>query len=76
MDAARLLPVLGILLVMVPVLWGTDATRPSTSSAILYLFGIWAALVVLAFVVSSRLRHLRNAGDKSVSSDEADYGPV
>ncbi|WP_420860670.1 hypothetical protein [Algirhabdus cladophorae] len=70
MDAARLLPLLGVLLVMVPMLWGTGEARPDTSSAILYLFGVWACLVALAYLVSVRLRRHIAADAKSDASEE------
>lgn len=76
MDAARLLPILGFLLVMVPILWGSGEARPSTSSAILYLFGVWVVLVVLAFIVSARLRHYSEDVTKAKGQDEAQDGSV
>lgn len=54
-DAARLLPVLGAFLVMVPLLWprGADGeAAEATSAAIVYLFGIWILLIVLAFALA------------------------
>lgn len=53
MDAARLIPILGGTLFAVPLLWpagpgeGGDAPVPM-SSAILYIFGVWAALILVA----------------------------
>lgn len=62
MDAARLLPVLGALLWMVPLLWprsASDATTHqaavSTSSAILYMFGVWIFLALMALFLSLML---------------------
>jgi hypothetical protein len=49
-DAVRLLPVLGALLWAVPLLWTPGET--SSSAALLYIFGIWLGLVVLAVVLS------------------------
>ena len=48
MDAVRLLPFLGLALCMVPLLWPLPEDGGETmpkSSALLYLFGIWMALV-------------------------------
>ncbi|HBM61753.1 hypothetical protein ACFSDD_16460 [Salipiger marinus] len=47
MDAARVLPFLGLLLWLVPLLWpqGQEGGVRS-SSAIVYLFGVWAFLVL------------------------------
>lgn len=67
MDAARLLPVLAALLWLVPLLWPQSggqsggpagaggAASVTTSSAILYIFGVWTLLAVIAFVLSLTL---------------------
>lgn len=52
-DAARLLPVLGIFLFSLPLLWPEqpvepDRAPPAMSGAFLYVFGAWAALIALA----------------------------
>ena len=51
-DAVRLLPVLGLLLWMVPLMWptqsGADGAGIKTSSALLYLFAVWVFLAVVA----------------------------
>lgn len=49
-DAVRLLPVLGMLLWAVPVLWIHGET--TNSSALIYVFGVWIALMVMAAVLS------------------------
>jgi len=51
MDAARLMPVLGALLFAVPLLWPAaddpgGAQPMPTSGAILYIFTVWAALIL------------------------------
>jgi hypothetical protein len=63
MDAARLLPLLGVLLWLVPLLWpqGGSQSAPakvdavSTSSAILYIFGVWIVLALAALFLSLML---------------------
>lgn len=55
-DAARFLPVLGIVLVMVPLLWAEGPEGVSMSGAIRYLFILWALLVGAAMVLSLYLR--------------------
>ena len=55
MDAVRLLPLLGLALWMVPLMWGVpeaqsaDVTR--MSSALRYVFGIWVSMVVISWVL-------------------------
>ena len=51
-DAVRLLPILGLILWMVPLLWPvadeTAAGGVKTSSALLYLFAVWIFLSLVA----------------------------
>lgn len=60
MDAARLLPLLGVLLWLIPLLWpqrdpAGEVAAVSTSSAILYIFGVWVVLALIALFVSLML---------------------
>lgn len=59
MDAARLLPILGALLFLVPLLWpqpdlGNEGTR--SSLAFVYIFGIWAVLIGFSAAISRSAR--------------------
>lgn len=62
MDAARLLPLLGMALFAVPLLWPRPgdpeaAGDPvSMSAAVQYIFGIWAFLILLAFLFGLKSR--------------------
>ncbi|MFC3613579.1 hypothetical protein ACFORG_07385 [Lutimaribacter marinistellae] len=52
-DAARLLPVLAAALFAVPLLWpsGSEGAEPvPMSAAILYVFTVWALLVLVAIL--------------------------
>ena len=52
-DMARLMPFVGAILWGVPVLWaGPGEFGISTSRAILYIFGVWIALVVITLGVT------------------------
>ncbi|MDD9979268.1 MAG: hypothetical protein OXQ30_16310 [Boseongicola sp.] len=51
-DAARLLPVVGIILVFLPVLWADDAR---SSGGLIYVFFIWAMLIIAMAFLSRRL---------------------
>ena len=56
-DAARWLPIFAGVLMLLPLMWPSDTPDQSqTSSGIIYLFGLWAFLVALAFVLSRVLR--------------------
>jgi len=48
-DAARLLPLLGLALLLLPALWST------TASAMIYIFAVWAFLILLVAILSRRL---------------------
>lgn len=55
-DAARMLPVLGMVLMLLPMLWApaADGTR-STATDGIYLFVIWGALIGAAALLAPRL---------------------
>jgi len=47
MDAARLLPLLGVVLFLMPLLWATGGGA-ATARGGMYIFAIWAGLIVVA----------------------------
>lgn len=52
-DAARLLPVLGVFVFFLPVLWHpADTPEPDTARGGLYLFAGWLVLIVAAFLLA------------------------
>lgn len=58
MDAAWLLPIVGVLFWTLPLLWGNAAqgeTQTTTSGAMLYIFCVWLGLVGLSAWLSLRL---------------------
>lgn len=62
MDAARLLPVLGFFLFLLPILWGPGTSvAHSTVFDGLYLFLVWPFLILCAFLVSRALAHSTEA---------------
>ncbi|MBO9449176.1 hypothetical protein J7426_02830 [Tropicibacter sp. R16_0] len=66
MDAARLLPLIGAGLFAIPLLWpGTAETEApySLSSAIIYIFGVWAGLIILAALFGYGARRLGRSSD-------------
>ncbi len=74
-DAARLLPVLGLVLMMVPLLWTEGPGGIAMSAAVIYLFVIWAALVVAAMVLSLYLRDDRDGGAAGPPAPRQDRAP-
>lgn len=66
MDVARLLPLFGVFLLMIPLLWsGSDpagVTEGQTgampmSKAITYIFAVWAALIAASLLFGIAARH-------------------
>jgi hypothetical protein len=56
-DAARLLPVFGLVMILLPLLWGpeTDQAAHLTAWEGVYLFVVWAALIAAAAILSRAL---------------------
>ncbi len=64
MDAARLLPLLGFGLMLLPLLWMPAGGALGTLGAKIYLFTLWLVLILLAVVLSRVLpREEEDAGD-------------
>ena len=55
-DAARLLPVLGLFLLLLPLLWAPDARMSLSSVDVIYFFAVWLVLIVLAAAFAAGLR--------------------
>jgi hypothetical protein len=55
MDAARILPVLGLVLFLLPALWQRPGA-PNTAGEALYLFAVWAMLILAAALLARPLR--------------------
>lgn len=60
-DSARALPVLGLLLWLLPLLWGLSGEAPRTSMALIYLFGVWIGLIAGAALLIAALSRRRDA---------------
>lgn len=55
-DAARMLPILGALLVLLPVLWSPGETaQADTAVDGIYLFAVWFGLVLVAALMAPGL---------------------
>lgn len=67
MDAARVLPILGAVLFLAPLLWPKpDLAQPgvASSSAFLYIFGAWALLILISALLSRAARDWQDAEDQ------------
>ena len=68
-DAAALLPILGALLFALPLLWiGQNGGGARTSYVMIYVFTVWAGLVILSAAITRILGI--GAAANSASDDE------
>lgn len=68
-DAARLLPILGMVLWSVPLLWpADDRSETSNASALLYVFGLWVMLIICSALIA----HSIKPGDVPTDAESAD----
>ncbi|MEB8388686.1 hypothetical protein OO012_15775 [Rhodobacteraceae bacterium KMM 6894] len=76
-DAAVLLPILGALLMIMPLLWVGNATEGAggarTSGVMIYLFLVWGGLSVLSALVA---RYLNPDPSEHGADDAASEPPV
>lgn len=71
-DAARLLPVVGTFLFLLPVFWrGGDGTMPGTATGGVYLFAVWGGLILITALIAWRLDRTEAGG---TASDDRDGG--
>ena len=54
-DALRLVPVAGLILFLLPLLWLRGPEGPGNATVLIYVFSVWLALVAVSFVLSRRL---------------------
>lgn len=62
-DGARLLPIFGLLMLLVPLLW--PATARAVAPHWAFVFAVWAGLIVLAGVLSRRLVEAEGLGEQA-----------
>lgn len=55
LDAARMLPVVGLVAVLLPVLWSAGG-QTNTAGEGVYLFVLWAVMVAVAALLARPLR--------------------
>lgn len=68
MDAARLLPLFGVVLVMLPALWRPGETpAPDTGRGGIYLFTVWFVLVLAGAALARGLSPALEAEEEAES---------
>lgn len=80
MDGARILPVLGAILWMIPLFWPSGASQTegpvSTSSAMLYIFAVWFGLILVAGGIWFKTRSGQPEDINALDADQDRYsGP-
>lgn len=78
MDAARLLPLFGAVLVLLPALWRPAETiAPDTGRGGLYLFAVWLCLVVAGAALARGLAPALDAEEEAEGDEtpRAGTGP-
>lgn len=73
-DAARMLPVLALVLILLPVWWVPEAV--SLTDGALWLFGLWAALILLTAALHLALSDARHPPGAGGQDGEDDRDPV
>lgn len=76
-DASRVIPVFGLCLFLVPLIWPNVTTGDTNLAARgIYVFVVWLALVLATAIVSYRLRRRTQGAGWSVTSDDTPSGEV
>jgi hypothetical protein len=70
-DAARALPVLGLLLWLLPLLWSVPEDGPSASTAMIYIFSIWIGLPLVSGALVFAMKRLRDPAAEDPASTGA-----
>ena len=69
-DAARVLPVIGLILLLLPVLWSETAR---TREGLVYIFGVWGLLIAVVAPISVRLSaHSEGPGEAPAEEPKED----
>lgn len=72
MDAVRLLPALGAVLLMLPLLWRpAESAEPDTAHGMIYLFAVWVLLILAALALARGLGPALLLEEESVGPDVA-----
>ncbi len=73
-DAARVLPLIGGVLICLPLLWKGSATAGSTVQSLIYVFGLWVVLILTSVIISRHLRLDENEHEDTRTEHEGTGG--
>ena len=64
-DAAKMMPFLGAILLIIPLAWPAEQEQaPSNTAAVIYIFAVWVVLIVISAGLAARIRSDRAAQDR------------
>ncbi len=70
LDGARVLPVLGLILILLPILW-TRNSGDSIAGEAIYFFVLWGGLIITAALLARPLCRAQALGDRDPAQDPA-----
>lgn len=63
-DASRMIPVFGLFLFLVPLIWpDVEDAKPNLAARGIYIFVVWIGLVLSTALISHRLKNRERLGD-------------
>ena len=76
-DAAKLLPIFGAVLLLLPLLWVHQGApeRSNTATNWVYLFIIWSFLILAAACLAKSLNKFEDGNDQSLAENVSGRSP-
>ena len=76
-DAAKLLPIFGAVLLLLPLLWVHQSApeRSSIATNWVYLFIVWSFLILAAACLAKSLNKFEDGNDKSLAENVSGRSP-
>ena len=71
-DGLRILPIVGIFLIAMPLFWGVSKTPIQSSDVMLFVFAVWAILIVINCIMTRRIGKERDWLDPINSETSVD----
>lgn len=72
-DISRLMPFLGTVLFLLPIIWAGSAR---TSSGLIYIFAVWGGLIVALALLAGPIGRVVAEDDEEASGSDDDAGPL